>query len=361
MSSAIAAMFLAAAIFAAALAYGAGRFLATQSFLADLPNHRSAHSRPTPRSGGVAIFIGWMTAMIMLSVFFEFTGVASPWPRFMGLAAAAFVIGLIDDWKTLPALLKLALEVALAVSFVILTGAVASLGLPFIVEAAISVFWIVSFMNAYNFMDGINGIAAAAAIFVLAAVSVASAGAGLVLWAAAALVLAFAILGFLPLNIPKARLFMGDGGSLFIGFVVSAFAVILSAEAGGAVSGLFVPTAFMAFLFDVAFTLGHRAMRRRNLLAAHHEHLYQLMARQGRSHVSVSAIYLMLTAFSTIIAIFANDLGGLWPYFAPAFLFAVFMAPALRIYQQSKKSGFFDAKKTRRNPILDVATPEAAE
>jgi UDP-N-acetylmuramyl pentapeptide phosphotransferase/UDP-N-acetylglucosamine-1-phosphate transferase len=347
--TATASVILSAALIALVVAFGAGRALSGLRWLADIPNGRSSHAAPTPRSGGVAIFIGWACAALLLGALFGLQGHPTDYLLFAAPASAAFLLGLADDLWALPARAKLLGQIGVAVLFVALLGSATTLPAPFIGEVSlgllagpVTVFWIVAFMNAYNFMDGVNGIASACAIFVVCALAVAGAGSGALEWAAPALLLALAIFGFLPLNAPKARLFMGDGGSQFVGFALAALAVLIAQETENAVSPLFAPIAMLPFLFDVAFTLFQRGVRRRNLFEAHREHLYQLLHRMGRSHMSVTAIYLTATAISTGVAILATGIDPRSQFLAPLGLLVLLGAPAAVVFRKALKKGLLE-------------------
>ena len=349
-----------AVLLAAALTYLSGRLLAQKKWLADSPVARSSHQTPTPRTGGAAIMIGLSAGALLL---------AADDPallKFAALAFAAFGLGFADDVRPLPAFLKLIGQVAVAAAFVLLFGAVDSAPVPFLGDVALgpaapvlTAFWIVAFMNAYNFMDGANGLAATAAIFALSALAVAAAGAGASAWGALSVVAASALFGFLPHNFPEARLFMGDGGSQLIGFIIAALAA-LAASGAAPVSPLFAPTVFMPFLFDVAFTLAHRLGRRRNIATAHNEHLYQLLIRLGASHARVTALYLGLVAVSTVAAIFASALPAPLAFAAPAGLFLAFLVPALLLFRKASAAGLFSAPAPNAARRADLL-PKAAE
>lgn len=347
-----------AAALAAALTYVSGRYFARKGWIADRPGARSSHRAPTPRTGGAAIMLGFLAALPALA-----PDAPAAFP-YAGLVFGAFALGLADDLRPLPAAVKLAGQIAVASAFVFLFGPVESVPVPVIGDLdlgpaapVLTVFWIVAFMNAYNFMDGANGIAATAAIFALSALAVAAAGAGSPLWAGASMLAAAALFGFLPLNFPDARLFMGDGGSQAVGFIAASLAA-LSASGVTPVSPLFMPTVFLPFLFDVAFTLAHRAARRRNIAEAHNEHLYQLLIRLGAAHSTVTALYLGLVALSTAAAIVAGSLPPAWAFAAPAALAALFAAPALMIFRKARAAGLLaaPAKATARiEPLAEAA------
>ncbi len=370
MLMALAAMILAAAAVAGVVAYGAAKFFAARSFLQDRPNGRSSHRAVTPRAGGIAIFAGFAVATVLFTLFLAVYGHqdTSAFLKFFVLAFLAFAFGALDDARTFSARIKLLAQVAIAAGFVAAFGAVQTLPAPFVgavdLGAAafpLTVFWIVAFMNVFNFMDGINGIAASCALFVLSALAVVAAGEA-ASFAPPALFLACALFGFLPLNLPHGRIFMGDGGSQFVGFSIAALAV-LTAKQGG-VSPMFTPIAFLPFIFDVAFTLIHRARRGRNVFAAHNEHLYQLLVRLGGAHETVTTLYLTLIVISTTTALVANTFGAAFQYAAALALTLAFLAPALIIYARASKAGLFAgaAEKARAEPAVeDAAFRTAAE
>lgn len=361
MSLAAAVMIVSAALISGVLSHAIARFAARRALLPDRPNGRSSHKKLTPRSGGIAIFGGFFAAIILYAAFFAANDLPNRYAPLVGCGLAAFAFGAADDLRPLGARLKLAAQIVIAIGFVAIFGPVESVPAPFAGEVGLgwaafplTVFWIVAFMNAFNFMDGINGIAGACAIIVLSALAVA-AGGGEALWAAPAVFLACAIFGYLPLNFPGGRLFMGDGGSQFVGFMIAALAVLTAKGAGGPLSPLFTPIAFMPFLFDVFFTLAHRIRRKRNIFEAHNEHLYQLAVRLGRSHQAVTTLYLTLTVISTTVAILVNAMAPRLQFVGAAALIALFAPLAVLVYRRAAAAGLFTAPATR------VAAPPVEE
>ncbi|MEZ5894830.1 MAG: glycosyltransferase family 4 protein [Parvularculaceae bacterium] len=336
-----------AAIMAAAAAWTAlcvsfllSRALSETRWLQDRPNERSAHARATPRSGGVAIFAAWITSMSILALLSKMSGVDNDFLMFAMFATIAFAVGLADDLLTLKPLVKLAGQVFTAAAFLYHFDPVSLPALQIFGDAAanagayaLTMFAIVAFMNAYNFMDGVNGLAASCGAFVMAALAVASVGAGDLAWSMTALMLAVSIFGFIPTNLNRGALFMGDAGSQFIGFTIAALAVVCANSDAGPVSILFAPIAFMPFLFDVAVTLIVRAARGRNILSAHREHIYQRLFMAGVTHGGVTSIYLCLTAISTALAMMMTLLHGPYQLIAPVMLTAAFIPLALFVYR----------------------------
>lgn len=351
-------LIFAAALVAAILSYAIARAAVSKSLLPDRPNGRSSHKVATPRAGGLAIFGGFAAAMVLLIALQAATGSAPGYGAALCLGMGAFAFGAIDDVYALGARTKFLLQFALALGFVAVFGAVKHAPAPFVgtmdlgfAAVPLTVFWIVAFMNAYNFMDGINGIAGSCAIFALSAMSFVAAAGGNA-WAAPAIFLAAALLGYLPLNFIGGRLFMGDGGSQFVGFMIAALAVLVSGGTASAASPLFMAIAFLPFIADVAFTLGHRISRGRNVFTAHNEHVYQLLVRRGGSHQAVATLYLTMVVISTTVAILVNERSAGAQYAAGLLLFAAFAALAATIYRRARLSGLFNYETPVTAPAL---------
>lgn len=314
--------------------------------LPDRPNARSSHRTVTPRSGGVAIFAGWATGLAAVAAFAGSPAILDLAMRLILLAGFVLLIGLADDLYSPRAIFKLGGQLAAATLFVLAFGPLEKAPIPFAGEVALgplaaplTILWIVAFMNAFNFMDGVNGIAASCGAFVLFALAVVAAFCGASFWAAAAAMCGVAAIAFLPVNFPKGRLFMGDNGSQTIAFLIAAIAIGAANETGGATSALFVPVAMLPFLFDVAFTLGHRALRKQNVLAGHREHVYQLLLRMGASHPEVTATYVGLTALATGAAILMLRLAPGEQWYAAATISLLMTGPAVIMYLRGKRMG----------------------
>ena len=270
--------------------------------LLDVPNARSSHEVPTPRLGGLAVIAGvWAAAP-----FFD-GGVAV-------LVAATFagIVGILDDVFDLRFWMK-ALGQA-TITFVLLfllpppiLGAAGSL---WPLALLFGVVWVVAVVNAYNFMDGIDGIAGGTAI--LNALFLAALGGSLSMGdpSVGLAALAAAVAGFLVWNVSPARIFLGDSGSHFIGFFLGA-AALYTKPIGEPVAGTFVAflvaaAVFTPFLFDTAYTLVRRAWARKNVFAAHREHIYQRITPNAAKHRQVSIVYFGLSALSGLAALLAS-------------------------------------------------------
>jgi UDP-GlcNAc:undecaprenyl-phosphate GlcNAc-1-phosphate transferase len=205
--------------------------------------------------------------------------------------------------------------------------------------------WIVAFMNAFNFMDGANGLAAGAAAVGLAWFAVMAGFAGAPTLAVAALLLALACSGFLPDNLVRGRLFMGDNGSMLIGFFIAAFAVLGANWTGGRLSVLAAPVIFLPFIFDVALTLVSRMIRGQNIFAAHREHLYQLQMRMGASHARIAVIYMGLISLCAAAAIIMLTLPAALQWLAPLLLILLFAMAAFAVYRKAVPAGLLASAK----------------
>ncbi len=321
-----------------------------------VPNHRSSHTETIPNSGGVAIVAGFVLGLVGLIALqpeailqFGLDGVRLT--VFLGLSVLVAAMAFIDDvWDVLP-LSKLIAQCIAALVFVFFIGRIEaldflglgswSLGLW---GYGLSVVWIVFFMNAFNFMDGINGIAGGGAVvaaFFLGSMAFIQ---GSYFVAFSCLFLGAAVLGFLVFNFPSGRIFMGDTGSQFIGFVFAGLAVIGTAappggEAGAKLSILLAPVLFFPFIYDVLLTLAYRSLRRQNIMQAHREHLYQIGVKLGASHVMVTSIYIGLFALCGFAALMVQKTDALGRFWILSGLFLSFSAGAVLVYRAGLEGG----------------------
>jgi UDP-GlcNAc:undecaprenyl-phosphate GlcNAc-1-phosphate transferase len=267
----------------------------------DLPGERSSHSVPTPRGGGAPIALGLLAAVAVAP--------GGGDPRLAFAAAVGFfgLLGLVDDLRGLPALSRLALATVGAAG--VATLLVLRLSLPplaLAVAAAVAAFWLVGFVNAFNFMDGVNGISAAHALIGGIAYACLAAWRQDGFGAAVGLALAAGACAFLPWNAGRARVFLGDVGSYSIGAALAVLAVrlIIDGVPAGAVGG---PVAL--YLADVAWTLQRRVRGGERWLEAHRTHVYQRWCDAGWSHQEVTLLTSALTVLLCLLGV-VGMLGG---------------------------------------------------
>lgn len=318
--------------------------------ITDTPNWRSSHTLPTPKSGGVAIAGSFFSGMALL---YYLSGTArlpaAQFLTFIVTSGVLFGVSLFDDLVGLRPWMKLAAQFACASLFNLFVAHLDLLAVPFLGNISfgvfgyvLSVFWMMFFMNAFNFMDGVNGLAGGGALIASAFLALIALFSGAHFVYLSALCLFASILGFFVYNFPHGRIFMGDTGSQIIGFVFSGLALIGARADLGQVSVIIVPTLFGCFIFDVAATLVYRFMRGKNLTEAHREHLYQIFNRLGFSHKRVSALYFALFTVSGISAAFIQMAA---PSARPALfigLVAMFTPLAILVYGAGMKQGIVD-------------------
>lgn len=268
----------------------------------DVPVAGKIHDSPTPLLGGVAVYLAFT-----LSV-----GLSLPLSRpVIGVilgGLAAVVIGVIDERLTLPPLAHLGGQVAVALVAVVAgVGVIHSLSnpsglnspgitLPAALGVALTLFWLVGMMNTVNFLDGMDGLAPG--VVALAALLLA-------VWAAEPqrfllpptphreqlvlpLALAGALLGFLPFNWHRARIFLGDSGSMFLGLALGSLAIVGPAKLGTALLVLIIP------VLDVAWAVVRRQLQGRSFLAGDKQHVYHRMLELGMSHTAVVLVFYFL-------------------------------------------------------------------
>ncbi len=269
----------------------------------DIPNGRSSHTIPTPRGGGLAFVV-----VVLVSISLLFGLGILELRVFLALLGGGCLIagvGWLDDRWGLSALVRLCFHFLAAIWAVSWLGGVPSLSLGFTEldlswwGSGVAVVGLVWMINLYNFMDGIDGLAGVEAVTV-------SAVAAILLWSQASnlaipcLLLAAAVLGFLIWNWPPAKVFMGDVGSGFLGFVFAVLAIW--SENNCAVPLLIWLLLLGVFIVDATVTLVKRMAGGEKLYEAHRSHVYQLAVQAGYSHKQVTLTVLLINIMLGIVA-----------------------------------------------------------
>jgi len=261
-------------------------------WLSDLPNERSLHSRPTPRVGGIAI----MLAALPLAFILTEPALDWLWALALGLSLVSFA----DDVRSLPIAVRLAAHFAAAAVTVAVLATWAS-DTSFVVLAlcTLALAWMT---NLYNFMDGSDGLAGGMAVIGFGTFAIAAAQAGSAPLALACASLASAALGFLAFNFPPARAFMGDAGSIPLGFLAGAlggYGIV-----AGAWPAWFPFLVFSPFVVDASATITRRVLRGERFWIAHRSHYYQRLVLSGwsRRRLAASAYALMIAAGASALA-----------------------------------------------------------
>ncbi|MCK8785298.1 undecaprenyl/decaprenyl-phosphate alpha-N-acetylglucosaminyl 1-phosphate transferase [Roseomonas sp. NAR14] len=285
----------------------------------DHPNARSAHARPTPRGGGVGVVAAFLAGTLVQYGLAENARLADP--QFVGVILAAFAmagVALVDDAKNVRFTVKLATQCAAALVAVASGLYLRRVALPWVgvVELGLlgpllTLFWIVACTNAVNFMDGLDGLVGGTLLVACGILSIVAATQGGWYVYAASLLLAAGLAGFLPFNLPPARIFMGDVGSQFLGFVLAVLAVAAARFDMNQVSFLIVPLLLFGLLFDAGFTLVRRALMGERVSQPHRTHLYQMAQRSGMPTAAVAGAH-------WLFALSNGGLALLFPLLAPS-------------------------------------------
>jgi UDP-GlcNAc:undecaprenyl-phosphate GlcNAc-1-phosphate transferase len=269
----------------------------------DVPNERSSHRVPTPRNGGIAIVSGIVAGTILL--------LARQSDRASAVILAGTLVtavsAAVDERRPLPRPLRFLIQIAIAVIPPLATGLLLQrVSLPYIAVAThwlavpVTLFWIVGVVNAYNFMDGLNGIASVEAIVCGATMALLALRRGDVAAAALAASIAGAAAGFLPWNL-GGSIFMGDVGSASLGFL---FALTALRLAGDGVSFVAAALPLAPFILDAGVTLIRRAVTGQPFFSEpHRSHYYQWLNQLGWPHAGVTALWGGLAAACGALAL----------------------------------------------------------
>lgn len=279
----------------------------------DQPNERSSHTVPTPRSGGIAIVTTFFVGLAALKLLGDEPALDQNyfW-MFVGASGLIAVVSIVDDLMGMSFKAKLLTQVLTAVAVMAFGVVIDRLGG---VDLGVwgyllTLVWIVGLTNAFNFMDGIDGIAGGTALLAAVFFAVITFGQGSTFIYLVSLIIAGASLGFLFWNWQPAKIFMGDSGSQFLGFVLAVVAVIAGRFDASHTSYLVMPLLFGHFIWDTAYTFLRRLKNGERVTQAHRQHLYQLMTQLGLEHARVTGIYLGIGAAQGVGAMLLVNLDG---------------------------------------------------
>jgi UDP-N-acetylmuramyl pentapeptide phosphotransferase/UDP-N-acetylglucosamine-1-phosphate transferase len=256
----------------------------------DLPGERRSHAIPTPRGGGIGVAVALLAGCLA-----GLATEAGPVPGMASFAGGLLLVagvGWIDDHRPLSPWLRLGAQ-CLAGGLLAwgLHGAEGRWEWALLTAALVPVL-----VNVWNFMDGIDGLAATQAMLAAAAFAWLAPGTG---WMA--LAFGVSVAGFLPFNFPRARIFLGDVGSGTLGYALAALATTAAPERGwGTAAVLLLPLS--AFLVDASLTLAKRILAGEQWWQPHTSHLYQTWVKAGRSHAFVTFVYAAFCVAAIIVA-----------------------------------------------------------
>ncbi|MBN1810003.1 MAG: undecaprenyl/decaprenyl-phosphate alpha-N-acetylglucosaminyl 1-phosphate transferase [Planctomycetes bacterium] len=281
----------------------------------DHPGERKVHTRATPRLGGLAIFLGVLLPQFSLFILDNRIGrLFREQLSVIGAVVAAtgivFLLGVIDDIKPLRAPIKFAAQLAAASLLYHWGFRIESIAMPYfssvkfgIMAYPVTMLWLVGITNALNFLDGIDGAAAGVAAIAAFAIANGTDPAGeTTTWIFAAGIVG-ATLGFLLYNSHPARIFMGDSGALFLGFLLAAVS-IPSTQKATAVLAMAVPIAALALpIVDTTLAVARRIARRKSVFSGDALHVHHRLLRMGINHPGAALVIYGMSAFSAMVAL----------------------------------------------------------
>ncbi|MGF7058861.1 glycosyltransferase family 4 protein [Brassicibacter mesophilus] len=278
----------------------------------DVPkDDRRVHKVPIPRLGGLAIYIASMIAMVMFLPFDKATA------AIMIGGTIIVITGIIDDVKPMPAKLKLVLQILAA--FVLIMGDVKiefitnpfdkGDGLLYLkgFSVPITIFWVVGITNTLNLIDGLDGLSAGVAAIAAVSLFFVASGFGYVQVMIMAAIVAGSAFGFLPHNFNPAKIFMGDTGALFLGFMLSAIA-IEGVMKSFATIAIVVPVLVLGLpIFDTTFAICRRLINKRPIMEADKGHVHHRLLAKGLSQKqTVMVLYMVSAALGTVAVLLAD-------------------------------------------------------
>ena len=245
--------------------------------IVDVANHRSSHVGVTPRGGGIVFVIVFYIGLLLYSLFLSLPVFPIVIIAFCSIVMA--FVGWLDDFKDLSASIRFFIQfIVVLISCMFIPKIWYSI--PIVIEKTILILSWIWFINLFNFMDGTDGYAAQEAVFICIGIFLFS-----IVLCNIALILALSVLGFLRVNYPKAKIFMGDIGSIFLGYIIGGLLIYsLYLDRINFIQPIILTS---LFLFDATFTLIKRGLQKKKVWRAHREHWYQRLNIAGASHTQI--------------------------------------------------------------------------
>jgi Fuc2NAc and GlcNAc transferase len=274
------------------------RGVAVRHKILDVPNERSSHKQPIPRGAGITFFISFNFVLALL-IHQDILTMKYTFPVFLG-GPVILLLGYWDDLSSIPATVRL--TVHLMVSFFVFTlissGFSQAVEISFLpnwplLTTAFCILFIAWFINLYNFMDGCDGLATSVGMVGAGLISLLSYLSGHVDLATIYLILAYSLAGFLVFNWHPAKVFMGDAGAYYLGYVFGALALVSKMYYD---SSLYIHLIILGlFVVDATWTLFRRALRGERVFNAHRQHAFQKLIKKGWGHARVTSLYVLIT------------------------------------------------------------------
>lgn len=274
----------------------------------DVPNQRSSHQDPTPRGGGMAIVASFLIIFLLVGLSQSSSSNLNWGLIINGLAIS--ILGFLDDLYTLRRTPRIIAWIIITAVSIIFGIELNTITLPILgiiqfgfLSPLVTFLWLIGVTNLFNFMDGIDGLAGFEALIASGFLAGIAFYAGNTLVFSASVIIFGAVLGFLPHNFPKAKIFMGDGGSNFLGYLFAALAVIGSQGDQSQIPFIIPVILLSMFLWDGGTTLIKRLPKGKDWLEPHRDHYYQRLIKLGYTHKKVTLFYCALNLILGVIAL----------------------------------------------------------
>lgn len=301
------------------------RRLSERFGLLDEPrDDRRVHRKAMSRLGGVAIFIAFIAALVPLAFHDNLLTqvVRDHWPQLFAVllpSTLVFLLGVYDDLRGASASFKFIGQGLAATIFFAMGGQIEALGVPFVgtvhlplaVSFIITLLWVIGITNAFNLIDGVDGLAAGSALFASLVLVIISLWLGHPLVSVVTLVLSGALIGFLRYNFNPASIFLGDSGALFVGFTLATLSIESSQKASTAIVVAIPILAFGLPVIDTGITILRRFLSGQPLLQGDKEHIHHMLLERGWSQRRVVLVLYGFSAFLGLLALlFLGNYGG---------------------------------------------------
>lgn len=306
------------ALFVALIATPAVIVLAAKTGAMDAPDARKVHKGPMPRIGGLAIYCGFMVAILTMLNFAELTQeVANGVIGLLLGGTLIVIIGLIDDYKNLPAKVKLLGQILAACVVVYFDVRIDVITDPFgdylyleYLAAPATVFWIVGLTNTVNLIDGLDGLAAGVSTIASITIMLVALQEDVMIVALFTAALAGAALGFLRYNFNPAKIFMGDTGSMFLGFILAGISVIGAVKCTATIA-LIVPILALGLpIMDTTFAIIRRYRGGVPIFKPDKGHLHHRLLDLGFSQRQAVLLMYVISALLGLSAVALNEVSG---------------------------------------------------
>lgn len=277
---------------------------AKKSNIYDLPGKIKPHKKPIPYLGGIGIYLGFLITTVIASLIFDISQKETNQIIFILIGATILlIIGLLDDLKKINAIYKLIFELII-VLLIFFIGLKISIFTNWYISLLTTVIWAIYIINAFNNIDGMDGLSSGIAIISSITFAIIYSMSGSIPAVILSLSLLGSCLAFLIFNWNPAKIFMGDSGSLFIGFILASIPLIGFINTPNLITGRLIPIIILGYiLFDTAFVFSLRIINKKNPLSGDLNHTYNLLQNKIKNTKKTVLIIYIINILLSITAI----------------------------------------------------------